>query len=577
MNTDHPRRKRKVGTPGGLQMKLGFFMLLLWLVGFPAKAAESGDQVIVVYNTRIPESKRTAEYYAQRRQVPANQVFGFQLSTNESMTRSEFRDSLQAPLAKAIEKRKLWRIESNIQPATTNRSGRVEWRPVQSRIKYAVLCYGVPLRITADPNLNEPGAEKVRPEMRRNEAAVDSELALLPLIEEKLPLAGPLRNPVYATTNAAALHPTNGVLLVARVDGPTPELARGLVDKALAAETNGLWGRAYFDLRHTTDPAYKLGDEWIHNASEISRHLGFETVVDANPGTFTAGFPMSQIAIYMGWYAESACGPFAQPKVEFMPGAFAYHLHSFSARTLRSTTHGWVGPLLSKGATATMGCVDEPYLSGTPDVGVFAARFIYSGFSFGEAAYSCQPVLSWQTTVLGDPLYRPFQTNPDLLHDQLQQRHSPFLEWSYLRLLNLNLAALGKPVAECVGFLEQIPETKRSAVLTEKLADLYEIQGKPASAAHSYQEALKLDPSPQQRIRLELALADRLTALQRESEAYSCLERLLQNCPNYPDKPAVHRKLLALAQKLNRPAEISKYQAAINSETNSAKPSAAGP
>jgi uncharacterized protein (TIGR03790 family) len=92
---------------------------------------------------------------------------------------------------------------------------------------------------------------------------------LLPQIEEKLPLAGPLRNAVYTTTNAAMLHPTNGVLLVTRLDGPTPAIARGLVDKALQAEADGLWGRAYFDLRNTTEPSYKLGDDWIRGASEI--------------------------------------------------------------------------------------------------------------------------------------------------------------------------------------------------------------------------------------------------------------------------------------------------------------------
>ena len=69
----------------------------------------------------------------------------------------------------------------------------MEWKVVESKIRYAVLCYGVPLRIEQDPNLKEEGMENLRPEMRRDEAAVDSELALLPLIEEKLPLAGPLQ------------------------------------------------------------------------------------------------------------------------------------------------------------------------------------------------------------------------------------------------------------------------------------------------------------------------------------------------------------------------------------------------
>ena len=28
--------------------------------------------------------------------------------------------------------------------------------------------------------------------------------------------------------------------------------------------------------------------------------------------------------------------------------------------------------------------------------------------TFGDAAYYAEPVLSWQTTFVGDPLYRPF-------------------------------------------------------------------------------------------------------------------------------------------------------------------------
>ena len=71
--------------------------------------------------------------------------------------------------------------------------------------------------------------------------------------------------------------------MVTRLDGPTAAIARGLVDKALQAEADGLWGRAYFDLRNITEPGYKLGDDWIRGASEVCRHLGFETVVDDNP------------------------------------------------------------------------------------------------------------------------------------------------------------------------------------------------------------------------------------------------------------------------------------------------------
>ena len=120
---------------------------------------------------------------------------------------------------------------------------------------------------------------------------------------------------------------------------------------------------------------------------------------------------MSHIAIYAGWYASDVNGPFALPKVEFMPGAFAYHLHSFSADTLRSTTANWCGPLLAKGATCTMGCVYEPYLAATPNIAFFL-QALFNGYTFGEAAWAAQAALSWQTTVIGDPLYRPFGKPP---------------------------------------------------------------------------------------------------------------------------------------------------------------------
>jgi uncharacterized protein (TIGR03790 family) len=399
--------------------------------------------------------------------------------------------------------------------------------------------------------------------MRRNEAAVDSELALLPLIEERLPLSGPLRNPAYGVTNAALLHPTNGILVVTRLDGPSPHIARGLVDKALEAERNGLWGRAYFDLRNTSEPGYKAGDEMIRTASEITRHLGFETVVDQDPGTYPVSFPMSQIAISAGWYDENVSGPFTLANVEFMPGAFAYHLHSYSAASLRTTNRFWVGPLLSKGAGMTMGSVDEPYLGGTPDIAVFLSRLIMHGFSFGEAAIASQSFLSWQTTAAGDPLYRPFAKNPDELQKELLERKSRLVEWSFLRLVNLNQIN-GLPLQNCASLLEQTPLTRESAVLTEKLGDLYEALGKPSSAAHARQQALKLDPSPQQRLRLLLTLGERLGPLGREAEAYEALGQVLQAFPDYADRLSLCRKLAALARKLGKTAEAERFEAEIN-------------
>lgn len=527
----------------------------------PLLARAGGDEVVVIYNKRMPESRSVAEYYAQARQVPKKQIYGFAMTTNEVMSREEFRNVLQWPLARQLESNGLWRFAWVAIPATNGEPLKMEYRVVASKIRYLVLCYGVPLKIAPDPNLKESLPDDLKPELRRNEAAVDSELSWLPLIETHVLLSGPMPNRFYGVTNTALLNPTNGILLVARLDGPSADIAKGLVDKALAAEGDGLWGRAYFDARGLpkTD-SYYLGDEWIQAGAEICRELGFETTLDDKRETFPASFPMSQIAIYCGWYDGNVSGPFALPKVEFMPGAFAYHLHSFSAETLRSEDRNWCGPLLAKGVTCTMGCVYEPYLSGTPNIAAFLARWMGNGFTFGEAAWAAQPVLSWQTTVIGDPLYRPFGNSLQLLYAQLERRHSPLLEWPCLRVVDLALAR-GASIFRMAIYLENLNATTNSAVLTEKLADLYEMEGKPSSTIETYQRALKLNPSPEQRIRLQLTLGDKLEDQNRDQEAYDDYQQLLRESSDYPGRTIIYQKLLVLARKLNKPDEVARYEA----------------
>jgi uncharacterized protein (TIGR03790 family) len=510
----------------------------------------AGDEVIVIYNSRLPESKAVAEHYAQARQVPAKQLFGFALSTNEVMTRADFTDFLQKPLAERLENAGLWKFG---EIAIRNTNGMVEStevRVVNSKIRYALLCYGVPLKIESVARLDEPAAKLMGEELRRNEASVDSELAWLPLIQMKVPLTGPLPNPLYGCTNHAAPHCTNGVLLVSRLDGPTPEIAKSLVDKAIAAETTGLWGRAYLDARGLpTNSNYHLGDQWLTASAEVCRQLGFETELDTNEATLPAAFPMSHIAVYAGWYAGDVCGPFTQMKMDFMSGAFAYHLHSFSADTVRSATRNWCGPLLAKGATCTMGCVYEPYLQFTPNIAHFLAT-LGSGWTFGEAALAAQPALSWQTTIIGDPLYQPFKKTPSELHAELTRAKSPLIEWSFDRLVCLDMVH-GARDPQLIQFLQAIPATAESAVLTEKLAALYDAAGKPNSAIESWQTALRLKPSDPQRLRLRLTLGKKLAEQNALAEAIKNYKTLLAENPEYPGRTMIEDKIQFLEQKLN--------------------------
>lgn len=533
--------------------RIGWFWALLSAV-CAVSGAGVGDTVVVVYNKNLPESKKLAEYYAEKRGVPSKQLFGVNVNANvEEISRSDFREKLQKPIYDWLVKEKLFTL-NKAKPAD-----RGQFNPLSgAKIRYMVLSYGIPLKIAQDATVKEPGTEQIQEALRgRNEAAVDADLALLPLSREKVPITGPMQSPFYLATNTTLFHPTNNILMVARLDGPTVEVARGLIDKALQAEATGLWGRGYFDARGLTNGEYKVGDDWIRGAAELVRRLGFEVTLDNQEPTFAAAFPMSQVAFYAGWYDANASGPFAQKTVEFMPGAFAYHLHSFSASTVRSTNSNWVGPLLAKGATITMGSVYEPYLSGTPNVAVFLERLILRRFTFGEAAYASQSVISWQTTVVGDPLYRPFGTPPEQMHAKLENEKNPLVEWSHLRVVDLNQAN-GAPTVEIIKYLQEFPMAKQSAILMEKLGDLHRAP-QPATAVEDYGNALMLNPTPQQKIRLLLSIAEIQTSLGKSDGAYDAYHQLVTDAPDYPNARMIYRQLADLAGRLGKTEEAKSF------------------
>jgi hypothetical protein len=262
---------------------------------------------------------------------------------------------------------------------------------------------------------------------------------------------------------------------------------------------------------------------------------------------------MSHIALYAGWYDQTVSGPFTRPTVEFMPGAFAYHLYSFGAQTIRTANNSWVGTLLQKGAACTMGAVDEPYLAFTPDIATFVARFTMGAFTFGEAAYASQNALSWQTAVIGDPLYRPFGRSMQGLYTELDKRGSKLVEWLHLLVMNGNRTPTTTP-QDLAAYIEAQPIHRQSAVLTEKLADLYWARKSLGDAVDTTEVALKRGPSPQQRLRLLLKCAERRTLYGPDAKAYAHYEALLKENPDYPDALRVWRSMLPLAQRMNNAA-----------------------
>ena len=57
---------------------------LTWVSEAPALTPED---LIVVFNTKVPESRQVAAYYAQKRRVPSENLVGVPVSQGESMSR----------------------------------------------------------------------------------------------------------------------------------------------------------------------------------------------------------------------------------------------------------------------------------------------------------------------------------------------------------------------------------------------------------------------------------------------------------------------------------------------------------
>ena len=369
------------------------------VLGGRAAADEAAARVIILANARSLDSVKLAEFYAAQRSVPLANIITLPLPETESITWREFIDQVWQPLQDELYRRG-W-LEGT-DSSLLDRLGRRRYALTGHRISYLVACRGVPLRIHNDPTLyEEKVGRRVVPELNKNESAVDAELSLLALPGYDINALVP--NPLFGNERPVSIE-AGMVVKVSRLDGPTWESARHLVTSALAVERTGLTGRFYVDLKGP----HADGDQWLEEAGKQLRDLGFDGEVESSGATFGPAARFDAPVLYFGWYAGNLNGPFTREGFVFPAGAVAMHIHSYSAPTLHSDSSGWCGPLVARGAGATVGNVFEPYLAFTHRPH-FLLRALAQGKTFGDAVYFALPALSWQAVAIGDPLYRPFK------------------------------------------------------------------------------------------------------------------------------------------------------------------------
>lgn len=322
-----------------------FSAFALVALAAPVAALEPKDVWLVV-NKNVPASREVADHYVAKRGVPKGNVVELDLPKVEDISRAEYDAKFVAPLRAAL-------------------------KPHKDAAKVLVTTYGVPLRVgRVLPNADEQKElATLRPELAdarkklaelekkdkdkqadakelasaraevnklqarervlthaESEASVDSELMCLWWPDYEL--VRWQMNPRFRfAPDGAKRNPA--VLLVSRLDGPSPAIAKRLVDDAIATEKDGLKGKAVIDARgFKFDPkskdrgtGYDGYDTSMCEAAEHLKAAGFEVELDDKPDVLKPGAAKG-VALYCGWYSHAnfvdCC--------EYERGAVAWHL-----------------------------------------------------------------------------------------------------------------------------------------------------------------------------------------------------------------------------------------------------------
>ncbi len=247
------------------------------------------------------------------------------------------------------------------------------------------------------------------------DAAVDSELSLLWWEPGEYRIARRVPNPLF---HEFAVHAGTQlglpILMVSRLDAPTPKLAMELVDRALGAEQQGLAGKVYLDARGMKEGpplSYEAYDQSLRDlAARFQRATSsYEVVLENTDRTWSRPGEVPDAALYVGWYKLRQY----EDAFTFRPGAVGFHMASGEAASLHDPHEpGWCKNALERGITATLGPVGEPYLDAFPSPDEFVPLWLTGRYALVEAYALTTRYLSWRMVLIGDPLYNPWKAKP---------------------------------------------------------------------------------------------------------------------------------------------------------------------
>ena len=183
------------------------------LYGFaPPVFALEPDQILLIVNKNVPQGQRLAEYYAERRNVPARRICALDLPESEEMSFDDYERRVVPPVRDFLKQNNL-----------------------EHKVTCLLMFYGVPIRIAARANTPENQAEiaEIKEQLGRLQDRVRSPVDALERLASGLPVTQPALVPESNDLQSMAVRADSALrrITLAGQGMADPEKRRDLEDR----------------------------------------------------------------------------------------------------------------------------------------------------------------------------------------------------------------------------------------------------------------------------------------------------------------------------------------------------------
>ncbi|MFC1586526.1 TIGR03790 family protein [Fibrobacterota bacterium] len=351
-------------------------------------------EVAVLINENNPESRLIGKFYQEIREIPPDHMIYVSTANQEAISRERYNSDIANRVREFLTEKKYLKI------------------------KYLVTTRGFPRKIKAT---SSDVSMRQRKDFENDAAGLESEL-MNALKSFTIYSGWNRRTPPGDSDN-----PISRELIVMRLDGPGVVEIKKYLAAGLKVEEEGLKGTFCIDAmgKDSVSSVFLPFERSFLLLAEVLRgnlkHIEIE--LNENKGTFLPG-QCPEPALFTGWYSKHQGG-----KTAWKSGSLGYVIAvSDSVSFDKSSGRLDAAEMIRLGASHALGPAEKAFLKAYPLPHHYFSLLLGGHHDLGEIVGQTAPHSSWMITYFGDPMYCPFEKNPQLTVDQVKrwQDRPPF-------------------------------------------------------------------------------------------------------------------------------------------------------